>query len=254
MDLRVLVTCLVWFIFIIETHQSKESLILKVQSFKQKCCPISESLDYVDGVCVSNNKSRLSYSATTYGFPRCDNSTVLVELKSKRDTFSILGNRSLSVTIATLPYITDLFCTDSTVDSDLWFVFACLEKNVCARIPCIQQCRALDDVNYSTGIPLFRIRIQNNTNDTSLVSTSIYGLINNFNCTECMGKEFALDPNRYPEHEYILLSNGSLYLPHQKKQLSADRFYLRYSEQRKQTQISICFHQLREASNKKYYP
>lgn len=250
MDLRVLITYLVWLHLI--THcQSKESLSLKVPSFKRKCCPISESFDYEAGMCAPSNRSRLSFNTKSYGFPSCDNSTVLVELELKKDNFTILGNHSLSVTIVNSLYMTDLYCADSTVNSNLWIVFACLEKNVCDKIPCFQQCQALTDVSHAPGVPPFHIRTQNNTAEGSLISTSTYGLSNNFNCSECKGKEFTLDPIRYPEHEYILLSNGSLYLPKQKKQLSADRFHLKYSGQRK---ISICFQQLREASNRKYYP
>lgn len=204
MHLSVLIVLIEWFI------------ISECVSVKRKCCSKSEIFD--GKVCVASLNGRSALKAEEYGFPQCDESTVLVELGSERNQLGIFRNSSLSATVRRKAYISDSYCVDLTTDYNLSIVIACLKRSVCRKITCVRHCpKDPFTRNWEKSLTL-----SNNISN--------YGLITD--CTTCVGEEFELDPVAYPEHEYFIRPDGSLHLTHQSKQISPDKYVVRYSDHR----------------------
>lgn len=204
MHLSVLIVLIKWFI------------ISDCVTVKRKCCSKGEVFNGEVCVAWTVGNGQKTLIAEKYGFPQCDESTVLVELGSQRNQLSISGNSSLRATVQTKTYTSDSYCVDFTTVSNLPIAIVCLKRSVCREITCIRHCPR--DPFTRNGAK--SLALSNNISN--------YGLITD--CTTCDGEEFELDPVAYPEHEYFIRPDGSLHLTHQSKQITPDKYIVRYSD------------------------
>lgn len=223
-----------------------------VQNIERKCCTNGEFFNYDRKVCEFNNEKTVGtkFKAQENGFLKYGDSTVQIELESKRNKLSITGNdASLSALNGSITFTTRSYCADVIGTTGNWMALTCLVDTVCGGvIPCIRLC--CDNHFYPTAIPPWRLPVKIDEKG-AINKDSTYGLINRRNCSNCVGREFELDPVAYAEHEYFFWPNGSLFLAFQKEQLE-DRYCLRYSKESKQVRIFVCFHDLRDSRKIEY--
>lgn len=174
-----------------------QSLVKDMKYVSRKCCSNSEVLDQFGKVCVPKDDSISFINVQANGFPQCGNPTVLMELESNRNNLKTYSNRSLSGTNRETAFITDSYCVDSTPNSNLTRTYVCLEEDAWEDIP------------------------HGGSHGGSYIVN---------NCSEGMGHLFELDPEANSEHVYLFKPNGSIYLTHQKKLLSPDRYCVRHSK------------------------